>query len=219
MSILPIAIQRGLGNITVNLKKKEALPPLPYELNGIVPHDVWTSRVEIANRLCQVWSRLWTERIYFFCVFFLQWIIPSIVSNVLLLKLYSDDTTGKILPDKYFQYRAITIGIFLGLGILLWTPLIVWKVMGRRKIRTLVREWASVDTATSQGGFVPKWTITKPGIFSSSATIRVTLPRVPVIISSFHPDAALPAYINPPGYGYSNVTATDEKSGFQTVRV
>jgi len=66
MSILPLAIERGVGHVTVFLKKNEGIPPLPYELQNLYTADTWTTRVQTATQACRQWSRPVLERIYFF---------------------------------------------------------------------------------------------------------------------------------------------------------
>jgi len=229
MSLLPLSIARGQGSVTVYLRKREAEPHLPYELNGVITPDVWSARVAQANRICKTWSRPWLERIYFICIILLQFTAPFLIARFALTNYNAFDTEGNFYPDKYFQYRAITMGVFLGIGILVWVPLIIWKTLGKRKVTQMTREWRVLDEATTQGGFIPRWTVSRPGIFSSSTAIKVTIPQIPIYISSFHPAAPLPPYINPPGYGYGFAPPAgppqgytypvDEKHGMENVRV
>lgn len=220
MSYLPFSIQRGVGNVIVYLRKKEAPPPLPYELQGVVSQDLWASRVDAASQLCNKWAKPIWERIYFFFALFVQFVVPMAITRFVLVKMIPKDEEDedRFDSDRYIQYRAISFGLYVGMGMLLWTPLIAWKLIGARKVSLMVREWRTLDQATSQGQYLPKWTIRKPGIFTSNASVTVSLPPMPTVISNFHPDASLPPYINPapgqPGYGVS-----DEKAGFQTIRV
>ncbi|KAG8802552.1 hypothetical protein FRC17_006387, partial [Serendipita sp. 399] len=164
----------------------------------------------------------------------LQFALPSMITNLILVQAYRDrDRNGEIPPDKIFEFRAIAMAVFFGMFILFWTPLIAWKLIGKRRIRALENEWLVLDRATHVGGYVPRWTITKPGIFSSTTVsilggaqqqaltvtyhqaIRVSLPTAPVYITSFHPNAPLPPYVNPPGSGpaqYGYTYPPDEKT-------
>jgi len=216
--------QRGSGNVTVILRKNDPAPPIPYELQNVYSSDVWASRVQAATSVAQQWSRKLTERIYFVSVLLIQFLVPSLISNLVLVNIYGDGKDHQIPPEKFFQYRAVGMGIFLGIFILSWTPLIVWKIIGKRKLRALENEWLALDRATSGGGFIPRWRLSKPGIFTSATTICITVPSVTVVLTNFHPNAPLPPYINPAStqtapydYGYS----TDEKTsmGMEPSRV
>jgi len=218
MNVSPNTLERGVGHVTVVLTQNEGIPPIPYELQNLYSTDTWTTRIEAANQLCRDWTRPVIERVYFFVAICVQFIIPSLISGTVLSKLYSSGPNDEIPPEKFFEFRAVGMAVFIGTLILVWTPLIVWKTLGRRKVRALQTEWLTVDRATARGGFVPRWIITKPGIFSSTQSVRVTVPQVPVIVTSFHPQAPLPPYINPPGYeGYGY--AQDEKVAFGAERV
>lgn len=213
MNVVPLA-ERGEGSVTVDLGKKRSdpLPAIPYELQNVYSPEVWQSRVQAATQVCRDWSHPVMERLYFLAILIIQFVIPSIITNVVFSHIFAGDD-GQIPPSKFFEFRAISMGLFLGVFILFWTPLIIWKYLGKRKVRSLQREWFALDRATSQNGFVSQWTITKPGLFSSTRVIRISVPSNTVLMTAFHPNAPLPPYINPaPGYGYPE----DEKAGFQS---
>jgi len=136
------------------------------------------------------------------------------------MRIYATGHGGEIPPDNFFTYRAVGMAVFIGTLLLVWIPLIVWKSLGKRKLKSLEAEWLTVDRATARGGFVPRWTITKAGIFSSTEVIRVTVPQVPIFVTSFHPQATLPAYINPaPAYSGSNGSGYPQDEKFESGRV
>ena len=63
-------------------------------------------------------------------------------------------------------------------------------------MRALLASYAKADAARpSPSGFVPKWNLTIPGVFSSYTILTITTPAA-VPITSFHPDAYLPVYIS-----------------------
>lgn len=216
---VPILAQRGAGSVTISLRKKDTHPPLPYELQNVYSSEIWSSRAQAATSLAKRWSRPLTERIYFGCVLLIQFIVPMTISNLVLTSIYGTGENRRIPPEKFFEFRAVAMGIFLGIFILFWTPLITWKVMGRRKLKALENEWLGIDRATVPGGFIPKWRLAKPGIFSSTTTIRVTVPTVAVVLSNFHPNAPLPPYINPAAPPYEYGYPADEKAAFGPSRV
>jgi hypothetical protein len=57
----------------------------------------------------------------------MQFIVPPLIINLVLANLYGNGKDRQIPSEKFFQYRAAGMGIFLGIFILSWTPLIIWK--------------------------------------------------------------------------------------------
>ncbi|CAG7854876.1 SubName: Full=Uncharacterized protein {ECO:0000313/EMBL:CCA77732.1} [Serendipita indica DSM 11827] len=214
MSYIPFGLQRDQGNMTVLLHNDEPLPPLPYELQNVYSAEIWVSRIQTATQACRKWARPTLERIYFFSAFLIQFVLPSVISNLILFHAFKGQD-DRIPRERFFAFRAAGFGIFIGIFFLFWAPLIAWKIIGKRAIRKLENEWLVLDKATLGNGFIPRWTITKPGIFSSRAAVRVTLPPAPAYLTAFHPNAPLPPYVNAApmdGAQYGYTYPPDEKA-------
>lgn len=69
-------------------------------------------------------------------------------------------------------------------------------MQGKRRVGTLLASYAALDAANpSASGFIPKWSMNTPGVFSSHTILTITTPP-DAPITSFHPDAYLPTYIS-----------------------
>lgn len=58
----------------------------------------------------------------------IQFVVPSIVTNVVFSRMFANEE-GRIPPGKFFEFRAVSMGLFIGIFILFWTPLIIWKIL------------------------------------------------------------------------------------------
>ena len=60
----------------------------------------------------------------------------------------------------------------------------------------LLASYSKLDAARSSANrFIPKWKLSIPGVFSTHTVLTITIPPA-APITSFHPDAYLPAYIS-----------------------
>lgn len=236
---MPNHAQRGAdGSITLYVSKTQELPPLPYELSGLIAHETWDQRTQTIRAMCARFSKLLLERI---------WFITAMISTLVLpFPLYRLVFNATFNPDRadqtFFEARAAAFGVFLGVLIFFWAPLAFWKWLGASRMRAQIRQWDAYDRANASGRFVPEWKVEMPGIFSPNGRVTITTPpSTPP--TSFHAGAYLPPYINAPaymqnapagypgqgpmpgtvafngggpGYGYAG---TDEKSGFQDVNL
>jgi len=236
---MPAQAQRGAdGSITLYVSKTQELPPLPYELSGLIAHETWDQRTQTIRAMCARFSKLLLERI---------WFITAMISTLALpFPLYRLVFNATFNPDRadetFFEARAAAFGVFMGVLIFFWAPLAFWKWLGASRMRAQIRQWDAYDRANASGRFVPEWKVEMPGIFSPNGRVTITTPpSVPP--TNFHPGAYLPAYINAPpymqnapagqfgqgpmpgtvafngggpGYGYAGA---DEKSGFQDVNL
>jgi len=219
--------EREDGQIAVYLSSQSPnLPPVPLELQSFIMQEEWERRLIAINQLASRYSRLLLERIWVFVGFILSVLAPVIVFKVLevvwLKNAWTDSGELLISRDKlvstYTEIRLITFGVAVGVIIIVWGPFIAWKSIGRFRMRALVREWAQIDIlAMKKGLFVPMWNVSLPSSYSSSTIVRVTIPAR-MNPTTFHPDAYLPPYINPPQYiagypqmGYNNGPFQDVK--------
>ena len=94
--------------------------------------------------------------------------------------------------QKAYEARLISFGIFIGVAILFWAPLVIWKMIGRRRMSDLVKRWAEADVlARGPGAFVPMWWVQTPGIFDSrtaSVSFISDVIKLFILISGFECD-------------------------------
>jgi len=206
------------GFISVNLLRGfPTLPPVPVELQSFISPQEWERRLDAINSLAHRYSKPIIERIWIFMGFLLTLTVPIALYHVL-----GDDLPRLGDSDNFFQefarLKLIVLGVFIGTLVVVWTPLILWKCLGRYRMRKLLNEWGKIDIlAKNKGLFVPLWNVYLPSSFSQSITVRISIPPR-VNPSAFHPDAYLPPYIAPPNYlpGY---TGYNQGTAFQDVKV
>jgi len=235
---MPQHAQRSAdGAITAYVSKTQGMPPLPYELSGLVTHETWGQRTQAIKSMCARFSKPLPERIWFMTAMMSTLILPF-----LFYRIVFDAVFDPKRPDEtFFAARTAGFGVFIGVLLLFWAPLAFWKWLGASRMRSQLRQWEAYDRANANGRFVPEWKVEMPGIFSLSGRVTITTPpKVPP--TNFHPGVYLPPYVNAPaytrnapgqpgqgpmpgtvafngggpGYGYAG---TDEKSGFHDVNL
>jgi len=213
------AVQRSQGQITVILTESNPAPPLPYELQGHMTNDTWSHRVDAITQCCYKYSRPTLERIWFGLAILVMFIVPMVVNQVVFRHYY--ESLGP--QQQLYETRWIIFGIFFGTAVVFWFPLIAWKAFGSRQVNKLLQEWQKLDRIAQPNTFLPNWKVHTPGIFRSQGTLKITTPPLPAM-TSFHPNAPLPPYINAPGYtpaegppslGY----ALNEKTAFEEINM
>ncbi|KAF8322059.1 hypothetical protein DL93DRAFT_2162911 [Clavulina sp. PMI_390] len=213
-------IRNADSTISFTIRRQPENIPVPYELQGLVTSEKWDFRIMEINKLCAKYSKPLFERIWIVFTLLACGIIPTVLYHVLFNAITPkplrdafdrarDNSTiigtnrfdvGTI-DDEIWPYieksRWAAFGIFVGLVLVLWTPLILWKYMGARTGRTMATRWA-VEDGASGPAFVPKWTIRPPGVWTTDGTVTITIPA-PAVPSLFNPNAYMPPYIMQPG--------------------
>lgn len=223
------------GSIVLTVSHNHEMPPLPYELSGLMAHDVWDGRTRTIKAMCARFSKPLVERV---------WFVVAMISTLLLpFPLYRLVFNAVFDPNRadetFYEARAAGFGVFMCVVIVVWAPLVCWKSFGLTRMRRLVRQWEAQDRANANGRFVPEWKVEMPGVFSVNGRVTITTPPQ-VAPSQFHSGAYLPPYINAPAYvpnapqtqgpmpgtqAYNGGGAVhaypgpDEKSGFQDVNL
>ncbi|KAJ6625591.1 hypothetical protein B0H10DRAFT_2002069 [Mycena sp. CBHHK59/15] len=186
---------RNANNITLYLSPTQPAPlSVPAELRNQITPDVWASRLAAITRTASRYNKPMFERVWTIVGILAIIIVPVAVFQVVLsaLHLQSDPTTSHV-----FEARGISFAIFVGMVLLFLAPIAIWKYIGRREVSAMLKSWEKAD---QQGrGSVPMspWKVKTPGIFRSSIILVIALPPG-TVPTSFHVDAYLPAYINPP---------------------
>jgi len=194
-------------------------PPVPLELQAFITVDEWQRRLTAISKLAHRYSRPLLEKFWIFFGFLLTFAAPIIVYRILADNLASNFES---IEQRLSQQRLIAFGVFAAVMLVVWVPLVIWKSVGRYRMRTLIREWSQIDVlAKNKGLFVPTWTVALPSGYSTMTIVNITIPprANPTV---FHPDAYLPPYISPPeynaGYGYNQKQGATS-AGFQEVKI
>ena len=110
------------------------------------------------------------------------------------------------ISKYYFEARGILLGVFVGIVLVFWGPLVAWKRIGTARANAMTNRWKAEDAARGQAdqfsGFVPSWRIKTPGVFTVVGRVFVSTPQIYSApqMSFFAPGAAggLPPYIIQP---------------------
>jgi len=197
------------GFISVSLARGfPTLPPVPLELQNFISPQEWERRLDAINNLARRYSKPIIERTWILLGFLLTLIAPIIVYRLLASKLPDETFNQGDFLRQFAQLKLITLGIFIGILVVVWVPLVLWKCLGRYRMRSLLNEWGKIDVlAKNKGLFVPLWSVYLPSSFAQAVTVRISIPPR-LNPTTFHPEAYLPPYIAPasnlPGYtGYN----------------
>jgi len=188
----PGIAQREDGKVTLYLSKAHSCPPVPFELQGHIAPDDWAIRVPTLTKLAGRYYKPVLERVYLFIAVMVTIIVPLALSRPIFNAIYGKDEAES---STFFVARLVGFAIFLVALLLFWSPVFVWKTIGKRRVRSLLASYAEADAVRpSASGFIPKWTINTPGVFTTQTILTITTPP-DVAVTSFHPDAYLPTYI------------------------
>ncbi|KAI0038901.1 hypothetical protein FA95DRAFT_1128044 [Auriscalpium vulgare] len=207
--MVSVVSQRNSDGVVLYLSPKQAPPVLPYELHGHVSPDSWASRIPVINRLTARYNKPLFEGIYFLVYFIASIALPAVFYPMIfraLDKNHNDNDNFSDFHDDrffdqdrpFFQARAASLGIWLAVTVLFWTPYLLWKRVGQKHATILGRRWEGEDARTrGAGAFVPSWKIQLPGFYSNSTKLTMSLPpnQMP---TSFHPAVYQQSWINGP---------------------
>ncbi|KAF8326541.1 uncharacterized protein EI90DRAFT_3069576 [Cantharellus anzutake] len=201
--------------ITIRLGRTLDMPPLPFELNGIVAQETWEYRVRETNKLFLRSSKPIFERIWFGIAFTAMVVLPAALYGGIRATLDNEDFRYRFDDDdrvwKYrWEVRGITIGILVATVLVFWGPLVAWKCYGTKKAKAMARQWNEADAAApTENNFRPIWSVRAPNLLSSYGSLTVTAPPATVIVSNFDPQmqTSLPSYLiqqptQPSGYSF-----------------
>lgn len=214
-------MSRGVGNIVIVVRDSDA-PPLPYELQNHVSSETWDFRMRQVRRLCNQYSKPLLERIWFTIAFLATLVLPVALYSVIFNAItpasvrsgfdnsFDRNNNNRIdghndeIAKYYFEARGILLGVFVGLVLVFWGPLVAWKRIGSAKANAMTNRWKAEDATRGQSadGFVPSWRIKTPGVFTVVGRVFISTPQVYAApqMSFFAPGAAggLPPYIIQP---------------------
>lgn len=217
------------GRITLHVSKAHEMPPLPYELSGLIAHEQWDQRTKTIKAMCDRFSKPLPERVWFLVAMISTLLLPFPLYRLVFSAIFNPDRP----KETFFEARAAGFGIFIAVLVVFWMPLVVWKLIGSARMRAQLRQWEMYDRANASGRFVPEWRVEMPGIFSTVGRVTITTPPS-AVPTNFAPGAYLPPYINAPAYmqaapvppqgpvaynGSYGYSGPDEKSGFHDVNL
>jgi hypothetical protein len=113
------------------------------------------------------------------------------------------DVDGGIDLNRLAESRMVTFGLFFGVILFFFTPIAIWKFIGRKQANRLTTQWTKADTMNYGQNAASTWKVKTPSVFRDSTILYISLPAsMKANPSSFHPNAYLPSYINGPSDEY-----------------
>ncbi|KIK67355.1 hypothetical protein GYMLUDRAFT_37455 [Collybiopsis luxurians FD-317 M1] len=189
--------RRTSNDIVLYLSAQQPNPPVPFELQGQITPAVWSSRLSAVSTCAARYSKPWFERIWVVTGILASLILPAVLYNVIYDHMNVRNSDGTIDFSRLAESRMITFALFIGVVLLFFTPIIIWKFIGRKQVNRLVTRWAGADRMNYGQNAASTWKVKTPGVFRDSIILTISLPAS-MKPTSFHPDAYLPPYINGP---------------------
>ncbi|KAF7376195.1 Arginine methyl transferase [Mycena sanguinolenta] len=189
------AATRNANKITLYLSSTRPAPvSVPIEIREEITADVWAGRLAEITQVASRYYKPMFERVWALVAVLAIIIAPVLLFRVILSALHfgDDPSVGHV-----YEARAISFAIFVGLVIFFVAPIAVWKYIGQMQVNALLLKWRKAD-ATGRGSIpMSTWKVKTPGLVRSNIVLTIQLPPG-VAVSSFHVNAYLPSYINPP---------------------
>ncbi|KAL5523494.1 hypothetical protein ACEPAG_7667 [Sanghuangporus baumii] len=188
---------RTQDKVVVYVSPRQPVPDMvPYELHEHVFPDDWHSRVLAIRDLAFRYYHPMIERLWLIIASLAVIIIPIALYQVIFNALYENQLPHT--AEHFYRARAVSFAVFIGTFVVFWAPMLIWKALGKRRLRKLTQGWEKVDRAAKPpSAFVPVWKANMPTIFKSTCIVTITTP-LNARPTLFHPNAYLPSYINPP---------------------
>jgi len=208
---------RTSNDIILYLSPKQPTPSsVPFELQSYISPEVWAERVPAIAKTAGRYSKPIFERVWFILGFLACVFVPATLYNIAVSRAEHQFGGFFSIPNQFFfDLRLITTGIFVGTALLFFMPMYIWKQIGKRRVNTMLRNWAGADRMNlGINAALPVWRVVTPGVFFDRITLSISLPQEKAP-SNFHPNAYLPSFINAPidDGGYYSEKAGKDRVG------
>ncbi|KAH8914598.1 hypothetical protein BT69DRAFT_1289990 [Atractiella rhizophila] len=211
--ILPIA--RNSSELVIEVDSRNPFPPPPYELLGAVSDPVYQERMNKIIGYLKRYSWSLFERIYLTLAIIITIAVPWPVI-FFVQKAFTDDidtTNNDRTPGgaiiftedqvrKFYEARLASFGVLVGIILVTWGPYLITKFLTVRKLNVLLAGFTAADCSKERPAEVHlRWAVRSSSTFRQRAQVVITLPLSfrGVGVSTFHPNAYLPAYVAQPG--------------------
>ncbi|EJD02632.1 uncharacterized protein FOMMEDRAFT_133902 [Fomitiporia mediterranea MF3/22] len=188
--------RREEDKVIVYLSPKQPVPDIvPYELHEHIYPDDWTMRMTTLRDTAFRYYHPMFERVWIIVASLAVIILPLALYQVIFDAMFTNE---QHTAEHYFEARFVSFAVFVGTFIFFWAPVLIWKAIGKRRLRNLTSAWERSDRASRPpSGYVPVWKAKMPTVFKSTCVVTITAPPN-AKPSLFHPNAYMPSYINPP---------------------
>ncbi|KAF5385807.1 hypothetical protein D9615_002228 [Tricholomella constricta] len=186
------------SEISLNLSiKQTVLPSVPFELRSHISQDSWGARILAIVNLASHYSKPRLELLWIVTGLLVTLVVPLSVHH-LVLRNIGRSATREDNALRQIQIHSASFGIFVGCLLVFALPLIAWKLVGNKEMKTTVRKWADTDRITSGNlNAVLSWRVKSPGVCGDNITLIVTVHPNPTVLG-FQTNFYLPSYINAP---------------------
>jgi len=189
--------KRSVSDITLYLSAAHPPPPVPFELQTQITPAVWSTRLTSLANTAARYSRPWFERIWMVVGIISSLVLPAVLYNIIYNHMNVVDQDGDVDFARLSESRMITFALFIGVLLVFFVPIAVWKFIGRQQVNRLVKQWNGADRLNYGQNASSTWIVKTPNVFRDSTILTIKLPAS-MQPTSFHPDAYLPSYINAP---------------------
>ncbi|EJF65411.1 hypothetical protein DICSQDRAFT_124598 [Dichomitus squalens LYAD-421 SS1] len=189
-------------NLPINQAPNDSVP---YELQKYYSKDIWAARQRAVLMKGSRYLKPRFEIIFAVFMFLSMLAVPIVIYYVALhtlpahLTQVGETFNGERIfnDDRVWEARAASVGALVGLILLGWVPLFIWKARGKRQVNQMLRKFSVEDAAVAgPSAQVPQWSMKMPGIGSKAIHLMISYPRPPMS-SPFQ--LGLPPYlVNPP---------------------
>ncbi|KAG2364900.1 hypothetical protein BDR07DRAFT_1278801, partial [Suillus spraguei] len=133
----------------------------------VSPHT-WETRVRAITRMASQYSKPVLERSWMFAAIILTFIAPIVAYYDYIH--HFDDDLEQINEDRQnqivWQARLIALSVTVGVWIVMFLPITIWKYVGRVRVNKMIDCWAKDDVrSASSYAAIPIWKVTMPGMF------------------------------------------------------
>ncbi|KAJ4483368.1 hypothetical protein J3R30DRAFT_3448017 [Lentinula aciculospora] len=189
--------QRNVSDIVLYLSTKQPNPPVPFEIRDQITPAIWSTRLTALAITAQRYSKPWFERIWTVTGILASLVLPAVLYNVIYNHMNVRNADGIVDFARLSESRMITFALFIGVFLFFFTPIVIWKFIGRTQVNKLVKQWNGADRMNYGQHAASSWQAKSPGVFRDSTILTISLPAS-MKPTSFHPNAYLPSYINGP---------------------
>lgn len=201
------------NEVVVELSDTQPPPLLPIGLQNYVSLHMWETRVRAITRMASQFSKPALERSWMSVAVILTFIAP-IVAYYDYLHQFDDE---QIDEDRQIQIvwqaRFVAFVVVVGLWIVMFLPITIWKYMGRVRVNNMIDRWAKDDLrSASSYAAIPTWKVVMPGIFKDGIVLAVSFPAPP---SNFELENLPPYVARPADQAAPSYKASKRFSGLQ----
>ncbi|KAG1765028.1 hypothetical protein EDD22DRAFT_881758 [Suillus occidentalis] len=191
------------NEVVVELSHTQPPPLFPMGLQNYVSPHMWETRVRAITRMASQYSKPVLERSWMLVAVILTFVAPIVAYYDFIGHFDNEQIDEDRQNQIVWQARLIALVVTVGLWVVMFLPIAIWKYMGRVRVNKMIDRWAKDDVrSASSYAAIPTWKVTMPGMFRDGIVLALELEY-------------LPPYIAPPTDAAPSYEATKRLSGLQ----